>query len=87
MTCSNCGAELNNGRCEYCGSFFPEYQEYVRVRPDKDDDSHMQKVNILCNASIDPNLMIKAVREHVKRGERIHFVRRTEEPKGNERSD
>ena len=21
MKCKNCGAELNNGRCEYCGSF------------------------------------------------------------------
>ncbi len=22
MKCKNCGAELNNGRCEYCGSEF-----------------------------------------------------------------
>lgn len=24
MKCKNCGAELNNGRCEYCGSVFAE---------------------------------------------------------------
>lgn len=24
MKCKNCGAELNSGKCEYCGSIFSE---------------------------------------------------------------
>lgn len=26
MKCKNCGAELNNGKCEYCGSVFEDIQ-------------------------------------------------------------
>ena len=30
MNCPNCNAnEIINGRCQYCGTFFPEKQEYV----------------------------------------------------------
>ena len=29
MKCKNCGAELNNGKCEYCGSVFLEDMRYV----------------------------------------------------------
>ena len=28
MKCKNCGAELNNGKCEYCGSVFLEDMLY-----------------------------------------------------------
>ena len=32
MNCPNCNAnEIINGRCQYCGTFFPEKQEYVRI--------------------------------------------------------
>ena len=31
MKCKNCGAELNNGRCEYCGSFFGEELKKVEI--------------------------------------------------------
>ena len=68
MKCRNCGAELNNGKCEYCGSFFAEYQEYVRVRPDKDDDSRMHKVEMMLNVDIDPKLMVDIVTRHIERG-------------------
>lgn len=29
MKCKNCGAELNNGKCEYCGSVFVENMYYI----------------------------------------------------------
>jgi hypothetical protein len=29
MKCKNCGAELNNGKCEYCGSVFMEEMRYI----------------------------------------------------------
>ena len=31
MKCKNCGAELNNGKCEYCGSVFLEDMRYVTI--------------------------------------------------------
>ena len=32
--CKNCGAPLPpTGKCEYCGSFFPEHQHIVEMRP------------------------------------------------------
>ena len=34
MKCKNCGAELNNGRCEYCGSFFMENTLYMNLKID-----------------------------------------------------
>lgn len=31
MNCPNCNAnEIINGRCQYCGTFFPEQEEYIR---------------------------------------------------------
>ena len=33
MKCRNCGAELNNGRCEYCDSVFPEYVDKWIIKP------------------------------------------------------
>lgn len=40
MKCKNCGAELRNGHCEYCGSVFPEDMRYVTINiaPDKMED-------------------------------------------------
>ena len=32
VNCPNCNAnEIINGRCQYCGTFFPEKQEYVHI--------------------------------------------------------
>ena len=39
MKCKNCGAELNNGRCEYCGSVFAEDMRLFTLKePEFDDD-------------------------------------------------
>ena len=37
MKCKNCGAELNNGKCEYCGSVFMEDMRYIlpKIDPEK----------------------------------------------------
>lgn len=39
MKCKNCGAELNNGKCEYCGSVFLEDMRYVipNIKIDKEE--------------------------------------------------
>lgn len=32
MNCPNCNAnEIINGRCQYCGTFFPEQQSYQEI--------------------------------------------------------
>ena len=31
MKCKNCGAELNNGKCEYCGSICFEDMYYMPI--------------------------------------------------------
>lgn len=31
MKCKNCGAELNNGKCEYCNSMFLEDMRYIEL--------------------------------------------------------
>jgi len=46
MKCKNCGAELNNGKCEYCGSKFLEHTLFLKGNCDKDDDSRMIKTLI-----------------------------------------
>ena len=39
MKCKNCGAELNNGRCAYCGSTFAEDMRlYTLKEPEIDED-------------------------------------------------
>lgn len=39
MKCKNCGAELNNGRCEYCGSVFLEDMRFYTLKtPQIDED-------------------------------------------------
>lgn len=48
MKCKNCGAELNNGYCEYCGSFFAEHQKYVVLKK-------------LATANIPPKSALKVV--------------------------
>jgi hypothetical protein len=39
MKCKNCGAEINNGKCEYCGSVFLEDMLYfvpnIKIDADK----------------------------------------------------
>lgn len=36
MKCKNCGAELNNGKCEYCGSIYAENMLYMDFKIDPD---------------------------------------------------
>lgn len=50
MKCKNCGAELNNGRCEYCGSVFPEDMRYTLISPkiDIDKDELKEMIEITC---------------------------------------
>ena len=47
MKCKNCGAELNNGRCEYCGSFFVEDLRMLTLKPPKIDEDLLHKMLIL----------------------------------------
>ena len=43
MKCKNCGAELNNGRCEYCGSHFSEDMKlFTLKKPEIDPDFFRQ---------------------------------------------
>ena len=34
MKCKNCGAELNNGKCEYCGAVYAENQLHINMKID-----------------------------------------------------
>lgn len=43
MKCKNCGAELNNGKCEYCGSVFLEDMRYF-VPNIKIDEDKLRKI-------------------------------------------
>lgn len=37
--CKNCGAPLPaNGKCEYCGSFYPEHQHIMETKVSYSDD-------------------------------------------------
>lgn len=43
MKCKNCGAELNNGKCAYCGSVFAEDMRLFTLKePEFDDDLLMK---------------------------------------------
>lgn len=44
MKCKNCGAELNNGRCEYCGSFFVEDLRMLTLIPPKIDEDLLHEM-------------------------------------------
>ena len=60
MKCKNCGAELNNGKCEYCGAFYPKYQRYVYIKgdPSKNDDSRMHNViEVTCLGDSEPRFI------------------------------
>ena len=60
MKCKNCGAELNNGKCEYCGSVFwdtsyiipniqydeEQIREIVKRTPIVKSDIYMHKAEI-----------------------------------------
>lgn len=50
MKCKNCGAELNNGKCEYCGSVFPEDMRYTLIPPkiEIDKDVYKKMVEVTC---------------------------------------
>ena len=40
MKCKNCGAELNNGKCAYCGSVCYENMYYLPVVNVNEDTFH-----------------------------------------------
>ena len=44
MKCKNCGAELNNGRCEYCGSVFTEDMRLFTLKEPTFDDDLLMKL-------------------------------------------
>lgn len=44
MKCKNCGAELNNGRCEYCGAVFAEDMRLYTLKEPKFDDDLLMKL-------------------------------------------
>ena len=52
MKCRNCGAELNNGRCEYCGSFFAEDMRLFVLKQPEMTPNMIEKV---LSSTIIPN--------------------------------
>lgn len=50
MKCKNCGAELNNGRCEYCGSVFSEDMRLYTLKAPQIDEDLFKKM--LCESHI-----------------------------------
>ena len=44
MKCKNCGAELNNGRCEYCGSVFSKDMRLFTLKSPQLDEDFIKKV-------------------------------------------
>lgn len=44
MKCKNCGAELNNGRCEYCGSMFAEDMRLYTLKEPKFNNDLLMKL-------------------------------------------
>ena len=44
MKCRNCGAELNNGRCEYCGAVFAEDMRIFHLKQPTLDASEFEKI-------------------------------------------
>jgi hypothetical protein len=44
VKCKNCGAELNNGRCAYCGSFFSEDMRYMKLKAPQIDEDLSKKI-------------------------------------------
>ena len=61
MKCKNCGAELNNGRCEYCGSVFPEEVRLLTLKPQKIDEKVIRKVlsrvEVTCLGDTEPHFI------------------------------
>lgn len=61
MKCKNCGAELNNGRCEYCGSFFVEDLRMLTLKPPKIDENllheMLNKVEVTCLGDTEPHFI------------------------------
>lgn len=44
MKCKNCGAELNNWRCAYCGSCFSEDTKLFTLKKPEIDTDFFRKV-------------------------------------------
>lgn len=44
MKCKNCGAELNNGKCEYCGSVFIEDMSFVTIDINIDKEKVLEAI-------------------------------------------
>ena len=49
MKCKNCGAELNNGKCEYCGSVFPEEVRLLTLKTPQISENVIRKVLLKAN--------------------------------------
>ena len=54
MKCKNCGAELKNGKCEYCGSQFGEIDE----------------PEIHISLEVDPEVIHRAISRRIERERR-----------------
>ena len=54
MKCKNCGAELNNGRCEYCGSFFAEDMRLFTLKPPQINEDIIRKALRTALISVNP---------------------------------
>lgn len=46
MKCRNCGANLEHGYCEYCGSFYGESRRIMQAIPDVERDDRMHKARV-----------------------------------------
>lgn len=63
MKCKNCGAELNNGHCEYCGSRFSEdLQLFTLKAPQIDTDFfrqvlHKERIEVTCLGDSEPHFI------------------------------
>lgn len=57
MKCKNCGAELNNGRCAYCGSSFAEDMRLYTLKEPEFDDDLLFKLLHKSPALITPNVI------------------------------
>lgn len=62
MKCRNCGAELNNGRCDYCGSFFAEDMRLFTPK----------KTTLEIKCDIKPDEIIRAIERSNRRREIQH---------------
>lgn len=44
MKCKNCGAELNNGKCDYCGTVFQKDAPYIAMNLEISEDELIKAI-------------------------------------------